>query len=220
MKSLLILLAIGLLSLGLAACASSSNGTQSTTSSSSSSNTAAAAEAAATRAAERAAVKIPPAPPRTKTDADKDNDIGTSGDDEVNGEVLYSGRKADPTDKRTITALIKRYYAVAAAEDGLRACSMLYSTVAEAVAEDYGVTPNGPAYMKGNTCPKVMTLLFKHEHPQIALELPKLDVFRIRLNGLRGHAVLRFGNLPERELFLQREGHAWRIDALLDSEIS
>ncbi len=160
-----------------------------------------------------------PAPVETKVDGDKDNDLGAADDDSNNDSVLDYGHAAAPAEAHAIKALVERYYAAALAENGAKACSILYSTLAESVPEDYGQSPPGPAYMRGTTCPTVMTLFFKHVHPQVALEYPKLKVVRVRLVERHGLVVLRFGRLPEREIPVDREGHTWRISALLDTPL-
>ncbi len=158
-------------------------------------------------------------PVSTKADGDKDNDVGTPGDDNDNRGALLFGHAASAPEKRTITALVKRYYTTALAGDGARACSMLYSTLAEAVPEDYGLVP-GPVYMRGaKTCPAAMALLFKHFHAQLALEVPKLEVTRVRLIEHHGYALLSFGTLPEREILVIREGHTWKIGGIYDGEL-
>jgi hypothetical protein len=137
-----------------------------------------------------------------------------------NSSTLDFGHAASPADQRAITKLVKRYFAVADAENGTAACSMLYSTLAESVPEDYGRSPPGQPYMRGTTCPAVMTLLFKHFHSLIALEYPRLRVARVRLIEHHGLAVLRFRGLPEREIYVAREGHTWRISMILDGAVS
>lgn len=215
MKSwVLALAAIGLLSLALAACGGTGKAAHSSSQASSS------ADAATTTAGSTvSAAQTRPAPVLTKTDADADNDSGSVGEGADNDKVLHFGHEASAGDKRAIDALIKRYYAAAVAEDGAKACSMIYSTLAEAVPEDFGQTPPGPGYMNGRTCPAVVTLLFKHFHPQIALELPKLEVAHVRLVEHHGVAVLSFGSLPERTIFVAREGQTWKVQQLLDSEL-
>jgi hypothetical protein len=211
MKSLPALLAIGLLTLWASACGDSGKGGSSKLASSSS--------ATATNAANTTST-----PDLTKIDGDRDNDVGAPDDDTNNDAVLNFGREAGPTDQQAVTALLERYYTAALAGDGAGACSMIYSTLSESVAEDYGTSYGqasaGPSYLRaGKTCPQVMALLFKHFHTQLALELPKLQVSRVRLNGHRGLAVLSFGSLPERQISVAREGHNWRVEALFDSEL-
>jgi hypothetical protein len=208
MKRLLLLSTAGLLSLCLAACGGSSSSSSTVD----------------TLRAKEITTRIPsdttPAPLETKADADKDNDIGAPDDDRNNNDVLDFGHAASPSETRAITALVKRYYAAAAAEDGAKACSMIYSTLAEAVPEDYGLSPPGPHYMSGKTCPAVLTLLFKHFRPQILVELPKLKVARVRLIEHHGLVVLHFGAMPERQIQVRREGHTWKVEGLLDNAVS
>jgi len=210
MRTLRTLLALVALSVALASCGSSGKDD------SQSSATATTATVATTTTPSKA----PPAPVLAKADRDHDNDVGTIEADKNNDSVVDYGHAASPSEQRAITALVKRYYAAAVAENGAAACSMLYSTLEEAVPEDYGQSPPSQPYMRGKTCPAVVTLLFKHFHPQLALEAPKLRVARVRLVEHHGLAILHFGALPERQISVAREGHIWRIQMLLDSEIS
>lgn len=191
-----------LLAIGVSAC----GGTNTSSHSSSTSTSASTAEA--------------PVTSQLKVDRDKDSDVEAAADDTNNNSTLNFGHPAHPTERRAIVSLLERYYRVALAENGAAACSMLYSTLAEAVVEDYGGLA-GPRYMQGNTCPIVMTKLFKHFHPVLAVELPKLEAARVRLQKHRGLVVLNFGkSLPEREIHVAREGHIWRVSEILDGEVS
>jgi hypothetical protein len=208
MKPLLAPLAVVLLSIGTTACSSSNKSTNSAPRTSSSGTTATASSTTPTQS-------------YTKADADKDNDVEAPDDDTNNNSVLDFGHAANAADRQAITTLVKRYYAAALAGDGAQACSMIYSTFAEAIPEDYGQSPPGPSYLKGGTtCPAVMVLLFKHFHSQLAVQVPLLEVSRVRLKEHQGLAVLRFGKMPERQIDVGREGqHAWKVEALLDSEL-
>jgi hypothetical protein len=160
----------------------------------------------------------------TNADSDKDNDIGAPGDDITNHRAVEFGQDASASDRRAVTALIKRYYAIALAGDGTKACSMLYSPIAESVVNDYASPPGqpaGPPYMHGaRTCPDAMRLLFEHFHRQLAVETPRLKVTRVRLEEHHGVAILNFGpSLPEREIAIGREGRIWKMQALLDGEL-
>ena len=211
MKSLLASVTVALLCFGISACGSSSKGVGSASQSSSSS-------AAATAAA---STSTTPAPDFRKADRDQDNDVGAPQDglEKNNNRVLDFGRAAGSSDERAITSLIEGYYAAALAEDGAKACTLLYSTLAEAVPEDYGQSPPSQPYMRGTTCPTVMMLLFKHEHSKLAVLVPLLKVSRVRLKEHHGLVVLQFGKMPERQIPVAREGHIWRVEALLDSEL-
>ena len=203
MKLLLILLTVAMFSLGPVACGGANSGADSASIASPStvSNTA-------------------PAPTYAKADSDKDNDIGAPYDDTNNSGILNYGHAANATDERAIAALVKRYYATAVAGDGSKACSMIVSSLSKAVVEDYGHGSAGSPYLSsGKTCSAVMALLFKHSHSQLAAELPKLKVSHVRLLGDRGLAVLTFGAMPERQIPIGLEGHTWKVQALLDSEL-
>lgn len=213
MKSWLALLTVVLLSGYIAACGGSGKGSTADSSTTASTGTEIATVSTVP-------TDTTPAPVETKADADKDNDLeAAEGDDHNNNSTLDYGHQADTTDAHTIAALVKRYYKTAYTENGAQACSMIYSTLEEAVPEDYGQSPPGPPYMSGTTCPAVLTLMFKHFHPQLALEYPKLVVARVRLVEHHGIAILHFGALPERQIGVSREGHTWRISQLLDSEV-
>ncbi len=171
--------------------------------------------AASSHPTEPAPASLAPAAAETKADHDKDNDF-SSYDDTNHNELLDYGRAASPAETGAVTALIRRYYAAAHAEDGASACSMIVSSLARAVPEDYG-SPPGPTYMRGTTCPAVLTLLFKHFRPQIDAELPLLRVARVRAGPSSALVALRFGAMPERRLYVTREGGVWKLEALLDS---
>ncbi len=160
-----------------------------------------------------------PVPLDTRVDADKDNDVGASDDDTNNNRAFALGRPASLSERRAATALIKRYYAVALAGDGARGCTMLYSTLAEAAVED-DAQPPGPLYMRGaKTCAEVLNRLFVHFQAQLAAEVPKLEVTRVRMERHHGIASLRFGALPEREISVAQEGHTWKMTTILDQEL-
>jgi hypothetical protein len=212
MKSLFALLAVVLLGSSVAACGGT---TKSTVSASQTGSSAAATDSTSSTTASNTTST----PDYKKVDADKDNDVGAAEDDKSNNSVLDFAQPASASEKQAITTLVKRYYAAALAGDGAKACTLLYSTLAEAVPEDYGQSPPGQPYMRGTTCPAVVTLLFKHFHSQLAAEVPVLKVSRVRLDEHHGLAVLSFAKLPERQISVAREGHIWKIEALLDSEL-
>jgi hypothetical protein len=133
--------------------------------------------------------------------------------------VLDFGHAANAGQSRAINSLIKRYYTVAVAENGSKACSMLYSTYAETVPGVYGISPPGPTWARGTSCPAVLTSVFKHFHKQLAVRLPKLKVSRIRIKERQGVVILSFGALPEREIRIVRERHTWRVLALIDNQL-
>jgi hypothetical protein len=152
-----------------------------------------------------------------KADRDRDNDFQAIEESSDNNVVLNSANPAGARDRQAITTLIGRYYAAAVAEDGGKACSML--ALAEAVVEDYGESL-GPSYLRGGkTCREVMIKLFKYFHRRIAVDVSVLKVARVRLQEHQGLVVLRFGDMPERQIAVRREAGTWKVDALLDSPL-
>jgi len=209
MRLVLALISIAILALGASACGSTAGHSASDGSSS----------AGTTDVANPTPAWLKTSTSYARVDDDKDNDVGASHDDTSNNRVLDFGHPADASDKRAIATLVKRYYATALADDAARGCSMIYSTLAEAIPEDYG-EPGGPEYMLGvKTCPAAMSALFKHFHSQLEVEVPKLQITHVLIKGRKGIVVLGFGTLPEREILVDREAHVWKIAALLDSEL-
>jgi hypothetical protein len=146
-------------------------------------------------------------------DADFDNDTIKSkgyydGDD---GGIRSYGHAASAADKRAIAALVKRYYAAAAASDGAKACPLMYSTLQEAIPEDYGQPP-GPAYARGKTCAVVMSKLFAHVHSRLA---GAFEMTGVRVDGREARALLGSRTTPARFILATRERGAWKIDELL-----
>jgi hypothetical protein len=144
-----------------------------------------------------------------------DLDDDASGDDDRS--VFEFGRAATPSEQRPMVALLKRYYAAAAAGDGLTACPMIYSIVAEAATEEYGRAPNLPA-LHGKTCAVVMSKLFRQSHRSLRVKLATLNVTNVRIEGDRALVVMSFATTPEpRKIPLHREGGRWKVQELLDS---
>jgi hypothetical protein len=168
--------------------------------------------------ASRKAAELRPAPLDARVDADRDNDVEAVGEDSSNPETF--GHTANPSERWTIAALVKRYYSAALAENGARGCALLYSTLAEAVPVDYAREPGAPAYLREQTtCAGVLTALFTHYHAQLAAELPRLQVASVHVREHEGFARLRFGNLPERRIGVKREQGTWKMTQLYDQEL-
>jgi hypothetical protein len=133
--------------------------------------------------------------------------------------VLDFGHSATPVDRQAVTALVTRYYAAAAADNSATACSLIISSLANAVPEDYGQAPAPPYLRGGKTCQAVMSRLFTHFHRRMVTDAATLKVTQVRLKTTGGYAVLNFGVKPEREITVVREGHVWKVSSLLDSEL-
>jgi hypothetical protein len=206
MRSPLALLAGVLLALATSACGSATKVTDSAGPSSSS-------------VATRATPTIPPsrsAPPGSylKWDGDKPDDSGGKrGNDDPPFLKTY-GPPARATDRRAVSALVKRYYTAAVAEKGARACGLLTSALANSVAT--GVGRSAPNVDGG--CAPSMSLLLEQQHQQLAAREPAtMVVIGVYVKGDLGLALLGFRRMPESTLIVEREAHVWKIDALFDS---
>lgn len=121
---------------------------------------------------------------------------------------------------RPLTTLVKRYFAAAVADDGARACSLIYSLYAETIVETYGQPPAGPPELHGSTCAVVLSKLFRLHHGQLVAEARTLAVTGARADGNRGLVLLRFHGIPAHNLEVHRERGVWKIDDILDKEVT
>lgn len=125
----------------------------------------------------------------------------------------------DEADEQKVAAIVERYYAAAAADDGAKACSMLYSHMANSVAEDYGQPP-GPPELRGKTCAVVMSKVFKHRDGQPTADLTAITVIGMRTNkDNEALALLRSPAMAFGEISLHRQGSSWKILQLLGSPL-
>ena len=126
------------------------------------------------------------------------------------------GHAASAADRQAVTALVKRYYRAVAAADGRTACSLMYSSLEQGIAEDYGQPP-GPPYARGKTCPVVMSKIFKNQ-PGYPTAFVGTAVTDVRIYMDRGFALLRSKATPSGEIFLEREHGAWTIGVPIGRE--
>jgi hypothetical protein len=150
-------------------------------------------------------------------DGDGDDDTPGSTPPDSDGDARPSyGPPADAADRRAIVALLRGFYAAAAAGDGVRGCAMLLALVAETVVEehDHG---KGPRSLRGNTCPRVAAKLFRQRHRELAAEAAALRVPIVQMRFGKAWAVLNFGGAKEYVEIVRREGGAWKLDGLLDA---
>jgi hypothetical protein len=142
---------------------------------------------------------------------DRDNDGDNNDDDQ---HVLNFGQTASPADRQAIAALVTRYFAAAASENGKQACALLVPFIAESVVEKYGqTTPR----LRGKTCAVVMSKLFKYSHRELVNKDATLQIMRVGVEGDRSLVVLNFPTIPEvRQITARRTGGSWRILYLLD----
>lgn len=169
-----------------------------------------------------AAAPAKPAKSYRTGDSDVDDENGKEGlgnhdDDPL---TLY-GHAAGPVDRRNITALLERYYAAAAADEGAKACSLLYSSLArdprltKTVPEDRFSFPLHVRVLPGESCSRVTSRLFRLRHRSLSLEAPTLQVINLRVDGAHGDAVLGFKTAPEQWIPIARQDGVWKVHALL-----
>lgn len=210
MKARLLLLVVVLATMAWAGCGSRSRSLASRTS--------AAAQAAAEAAAAEAAVashgaRTPHEYP-LDADADNDNPVKTryDGDDRP---VLQFGQVASRTDTGAIVALVRRYYGFAVRHDGVNACRLLFSPVAEQITEDYG-RPPGPSWMRGKKCDVVVSKFLSHNHKEMAASKETFKVTSVRVEGDRAVMLMSVRKSPLRRLLFHREDGEWKLEVLND----
>jgi hypothetical protein len=137
---------------------------------------------------------------------DGDNDPNSDDD----SAILDYGHAASEPEKHAITALVARYYAAAAADDGASACTLIYGIVVETIPESYSLSPE----LAGGTCAAVMSNVFKQRHKQLAAEAAALKVTEVRVEGKKGLALMYFGATPESHIYVHREDGAWKVESL------
>lgn len=155
-----------------------------------------------------------------KDDGDKDSDDeahkGKRADDLDDQPFLNAyGRKAGPSERRTITTLIKSYYTAAAAGDAAKVCSLLSGSLSAGLTEQHN--PTGSV---GKTCATEVSRLLSSKHMQFAEdEVATMVVSSVRAKGDLGLAVLGFRKVPERAILIEREGATWKIGSLFDTDL-
>jgi hypothetical protein len=153
-------------------------------------------------------------PGRLMGDEDNDykGDVGKAYYDSDDNRIRYYGHAASAADARAIMALVKRYYAAAAAGDGATVCALTRPIVAETMPENYGQPP-GPRYLRGaSTCAAVLSIVFKHFHDKLTVPV---RVTNVRVSGDRADVLLGFKTLQAGEIKMRRERGSWKIDGLL-----
>jgi hypothetical protein len=120
------------------------------------------------------------------------------------------GKPAVRLVQEAVTLSVKRYYAAAAAEDGYKGCTMLFSLLAESVVPDFG-EESGTSALRGKTCGAVLSKIFKQGHRKFVAENATLRVIGVRVMGKRGYALLKTGTYQSGSILLRRERTVWKI---------
>ncbi len=169
-----------------------------------------------TRSANAAATGTASATSPAAQDADGDNDRLGGGRDPDKDQTLSLGPAAGAADRHALTALVKHYYALAAAGDGAGACALLYAPMAESVAEELGSGDGSPA-LRGKTCAQVASKLFARRHGELARQFASLEVGEMQVKGNRGFVRVRVTGPTEHQVAVHREGGIWKMNVLLDT---
>lgn len=141
---------------------------------------------------------------------DRDNDGDHNNDDEG---VLGYGHAANAADREQAAALLNRYIAASAAENGAVACRLLVPFIAESAAENLGHSRG----LRGSTCPVVMTKLFERNHRLLVKKHASLHVMNVRVEGDKALVILNYSAIPEvRQIAVRRVGSGWRVLEFLD----
>lgn len=211
MKSLLAAACVALLALYIAACgdASKTHGSPSARSSS------VAQEDAMNAANPHESLAAPRA---GDGDGDSPEQTAFDGDD---FHSMHFGHAADLADRRTIAAIVKRYYGALAGEDASTVCSLLLEVVAEEMSESsHGQAGEQQLPSAGHTtCATAISDVLAESHRALLAENRTLRVIGVRVRRRRASALLRFGSTTARHILLYKEEGAWKIGTLVDEDL-
>lgn len=153
-------------------------------------------------------------------DSDGDNDRNTDEN------MRTPGREGSPADRRSIATAIKRYYALALADDGARACAMLAAPLVKSTPLEYG--PRAAPNSRASTCAALMSAFFRSQRREVVAVARTQRLIDVRLEGdhgyaalhvdlpcLRGSCVLYVRTIHIVNVLVTREGASWKIDSRL-----
>jgi ketosteroid isomerase-like protein len=127
------------------------------------------------------------------------------------------GHRASHAEREAISALVRRYYAAAAAGDSTTVCALL----SPAFATQLGNGSSNSGRNGTTTCSKAVAPLLTQQHEQLtALEASTMIVTDVRLKGSTGLAVLGFRRMPQSTILVEREGIMWRLGQLFGNELA
>ncbi len=137
--------------------------------------------------------------------------------DADDAQALAFGRAASAGERAAIEAVVKRYFAAAAAANGAAACGLLEPALPRTLPED-NAGPREPAYVRGaKTCPEVLTRTFAHFHAELAAPI---SVHTVRVQGSEAHAILASRTLRAGVAFLVRQRGAWWMVQLFSQTLT
>jgi hypothetical protein len=127
----------------------------------------------------------------------------------------FYGHPAGVSDRRAIVALVKRYYALAAAGNGKGACSMLIPGLTKSLPVEYGQL--GASYLRGaKTCEAVLSRLFKHSHHELSVPVAVVGVF---IKGEDAYSPIVSSKMPTSIITLKHEHGVWVISKPLGGRV-
>lgn len=207
-------IAIGLIPTWAAACG---NATQKSTSSSSEHASLTPATAASMHTA--TAPLAAPQRPGISDTYDQDDHASRALEQGDDREIEVYGRPATAAEWRAATAFVHNYYRFAAAENGAAACSLFTPRLRESMGGGQYDKPGNPSYLRGKTCPEVMTKLFKHRHKLMSSQAAGLEVTDVRVTTRTTFILLAYKGIRERRYMgVERVGNTLQLEALIDSK--
>jgi hypothetical protein len=143
--------------------------------------------------------------PEGKDSNDGDDDAAID-DDRA---IAEYGQPASPPEHGELGALVRRYYAYAAAENAAAVCRLLSPAAAQSVAEESETSPPpGP----NATCRAPMSALLRSRHRELQRQSRGLAILATRALGKRAIVVLGFSRRAEpRRVRLERSGKRWLL---------
>jgi hypothetical protein len=156
---------------------------------------------------------------RRAKDRDNDADNKTGSYFDVDDSIsLGFGKSASAADRRAVSEAIARYYALAAAHDGVKACGLLAAPIAQSLPQTVGGF-GGPTYYKGKTCGEVLTKIFEANVHQLATYATSMRVVKVGVENNEAVAVFAVKDHPGRAIRLRHEHGAWKVDGPVDYEL-
>jgi hypothetical protein len=157
-------------------------------------------------------------------DEDTDDLYHSHRDSDDKGVRRY-GHEAQVRGLLAVRRLVELYYRAAADEDGVRACALVYRSLARsrdlegAVPKAYASAADSSLF-HGASCARIESTLFEINHQDLAAGAGSVTVTSLRIKGDRGIALLAFKTMPELQIAVRRERGQWKIDRLLAEEIT
>ncbi|MGH2879526.1 MAG: hypothetical protein ACRDK4_07980 [Solirubrobacteraceae bacterium] len=139
-------------------------------------------------------------------DFDEDGSENSSFYDADDLGALSYGTAPAPHQAALLRRVVVSYYAAATTANGAKACALLVPIWRQAVIEDYGEGA-GPAYARGRTCARVMSLLFVHR----LRANERVVLVALRVKGTQALALVGSSAAPASLLSLQLLNGHWEV---------